>query len=122
MVEDLGRYLGLALANLVNLFNPSVVVLDWRLETAGEQLLDQINRVLRLQALSHAVEGLSLRFGQVGPDVGILGAGLLITEKLFEIPLLKPPTFIDERNRRTVLRSDAGKPRPATGRRASAVS
>jgi len=94
IVEGLGRYVGLALANLVNLFNPSVVVLDYRLEAAGHALLDHISRVVRMQALSHATEDLVFRFGKLGSEVGILGAGLLITERVFEVPLLKPPRFI----------------------------
>ena len=96
MVERLGHYLGLALANLVNLFNPSTIVLDSRLEAAGQQLLEQVSRVVRLQALKHATEGLVFRFGSLGSEVGVLGAGLLITERLFEVPLLKPPRFIIE--------------------------
>ena len=94
IVEDLGKYLGLALANLVNLLNPSIVVLDYRLEAAGDALLDHISRVVRMQALSHATEDLVFRFGKLGSEVGILGAGLLITERIFEVPLLKPPRFI----------------------------
>lgn len=94
IVEDLGKYLGLALANLVNLLNPSIVVLDYRLEAAGHALLDHISRVVRMQALSHATEDLVFRFGKLGSEVGILGAGLLITERIFEVPLLKPPRFI----------------------------
>ena len=96
IIEDLGRCLGLGLANLVNLFNPSVIVLDYRLESAGQQLLDQVSRTVRRQALSHATEDLVLRFGRLGPDVGVLGAGLLVTERIFEVPLLKPPRFMIE--------------------------
>ena len=94
ITEELGRYLGLALANLVNLFNPSVVVLDYRLEAAGQQLLDQVSRVVRAQALSHATQDLDIRFGKLGPQVGVIGAALLITERIFEVPLLKPPKFM----------------------------
>lgn len=94
IVEDLGRSLGLGLANLVNLFNPSVVVLDHRLQAAGQQLLDQISSTVRLQALGHATEDLVFRFGKLGPKVGVLGAGLLVTERIFEVPLLKPPRFL----------------------------
>jgi N-acetylglucosamine repressor len=106
IVEELGRYLGLALANVVNLFNPAVVVLDSRLEIAGQPLLDQIARVVRLQALSRATEDLVFRFGRLGSSVGVLGAGLLITEALFEIPLLKPPRFLVERDIAPRLRSE----------------
>jgi predicted NBD/HSP70 family sugar kinase len=96
IVEDLAKHLGLALANLVNLFNPSVIVLDHRLEAAGPQFLDSIRRLVCMQALSHATENLNFRFGKLGSEVGILGAALLVTETVFEIPMLKPPRFIIE--------------------------
>jgi len=94
IVEEMGRYLGLGLANLVNLFNPALIVLDQRLELAGPGLLDQLLRVVRLQALSQAVEGLEMRFGKLGDEAGVLGMGLLMLEDLFEIPDLKPPRFL----------------------------
>lgn len=102
IVEDLGRHVGLALANLVNLFNPAVVVLDARLQLAGPELLEQIARVVRMQALSHATADLKFRYGKLGSSVGVLGAGLLITEALFEIPVLKPPRFLLDRDMQVV--------------------
>ncbi|HVO59451.1 MAG TPA: ROK family protein [Terriglobales bacterium] len=98
IVEELGRHLGLALANLVNLFNPAVVVLDARLEMTGPELLQQIARIVRMQALTYATADLQFRFGKLGSSVGVLGAALLITEALFEIPVLKPPRFLLERD------------------------
>ncbi len=96
IVEELGRHLGLGLANLVNLFNPSLVVLDQRLELAGQPLLEQITRVVKRQALGHSTEDLLLCFGKLGREAGVLGAGLLVLERLFEVPLLKPPKFMVE--------------------------
>ena len=112
LVEDLGRSLGLGLANMVNLFNPSVIVLDYRLQAAGQPLLDQISRTVRLQALSHATADLAFRFGKLGPRIGVLGAGLLVTERIFEVPLLKAPKFIIDRIATPASRSD---PRPDPG-------
>jgi glucokinase len=96
IVAELGNYLGLGLANLVNLFNPAIVVLDHRLETAGEGLLDQIMQVIKRQALSNSVERLSLRFAKVASEPGLLGMGLLVLDKHFEIPTLRPPRFMIE--------------------------
>jgi glucokinase len=94
LVEEMGNHLGLGVANLVNLFNPSIVVLGGLLGRAGEPLLEQISRIVRKQALPHATESLQFRFGTLGPQAGVLGAGLLVQEKLFEIPALKPPKFL----------------------------
>ncbi|RPI19913.1 MAG: ROK family protein [Acidobacteria bacterium] len=94
LVEDMGNHLGLGIANLVNLFNPSVVVFGGLLELAGERLLEQMSRIVKRQALPHNTKNLQFRFGKLGPQAGVLGAGMLVLEKLFEIPALKPPKFL----------------------------
>lgn len=94
LVDQIGRYLGLGIANLVNLFNPSIIVLDQRLESAGERLLDQFKRIVNCQALAHLTESLQFRFGKLGGDANLLGAGLVVLEELFEVPALKPPRFM----------------------------
>jgi len=94
ITEEMGRQLGVGLANLVNLFNPSLIILDPRLKLAGANLIDQLTRVVRMQALSLAVENLKIRFGVLGSEAGVQGACLQIVESLFEIPALKPPWFL----------------------------
>jgi predicted NBD/HSP70 family sugar kinase len=96
IVEEIGKYLGLGVANLVNLFNPQLIVLDERLELAGPGLLEQIIRIVKRQALTYATDDLTFRLGRLGAEVGVLGAGLLVVEKLFEIPALRPPRFMIE--------------------------
>ncbi len=94
LLEHVEMFLGLGLANLVNLFNPSVLVLDQRLELAGSGTLEQIRRVVSRQALRHATEDLKIRFGRLGSEAVALGVGSIILQKQFEIPLLKPPRFM----------------------------
>lgn len=96
IVEQAGNYLGLGLANLVNLFNPTLLVLDQRLSLAGDGLLEQIVKVVRRQALHHSADGLEIRFGKLGSDASVLGAGAVVLERHFEIPALKPPWFMTE--------------------------
>jgi predicted NBD/HSP70 family sugar kinase len=96
IVEDLGEYLGLGIANLVNLLNPELVVLDPRLELAGPGLLDHIVRVVKRQALRHSTERLVFHYGRLRDEAGVLGAALIVIEELFGIPVLKPPQFLPE--------------------------
>ena len=98
IVEELVKYLGLGLSTLVNLFNPSIVILDHRLGLAGEIFLEQIARAVRKQALGNATAHLKFRFGKLGSDASLLGAALTVLEKMFEIPALKPPRFMVERS------------------------
>jgi predicted NBD/HSP70 family sugar kinase len=96
IVEQAANYLGLGLANLVNLFNPSVLVLDQRLKLAGQGLLEQVIKVVKRQALRYSTENVSIRFGNLGAEASVLGAGSIALEKHFEIPALKPPRFLIE--------------------------
>lgn len=96
IVTEIGARLGLGLANLVNLFNPAAVILDRRLELAGPGLLDQIVGVVKRQALTYSAANAAFRFAQFGREAGILGVALILLERHFEIPMLKPPRFMIE--------------------------
>jgi glucokinase len=98
LVEELGASLGLGLANLVNLFNPSLVILDKRLALAGDLVLDQIVRTVRRQALAYSTEALQFRFAALGSEASLLGAGLTMLDRLFEVPALRPPRFLLDRS------------------------
>ena len=96
IVEEMARHLGIGLANMVNLLDPALIVLDQRLSVCGTGFLDQLMRTIRLQALSHLTADLEIRFGTLGDEAGVLGAALLVVEQLFAIPDLKPPRFMIE--------------------------
>jgi glucokinase len=96
IVEQTANYLGLGLANLVNLFNPSVLVLDQRLNLAGDGLLDQVTKVVNRQGLRYSTKNMSILFGSLGAEASVLGAASIALEKHFEIPALKPPRFMIE--------------------------
>lgn len=91
IVAEVGDHLGLGVANLVNLFNPSVVILDSRLGLAGQGLLHQVGQVVKRQSLTYTSEHASLRFGSLGDEAGVLGVALIVIDHHFEVPQLKPP-------------------------------
>ena len=72
-----GRYLGIALANIVNIFEPQVIVLGGSVVEAGEPFLgvarDQLSSMLTLQRR----RPVRLERARLGNDAGIVGAGLL---------------------------------------------
>src|SRR5262249_48595707 len=96
IVDEMTRHLAVGLGNLVNLVDPEAIVLDQRLEMCGPKFLENLRRAIRLQALSHLTENLVVRYGTLGGEAGVLGAGLLVLEELFGIPDLKPPRFLIE--------------------------
>jgi predicted NBD/HSP70 family sugar kinase len=83
IVAEVAEEIGVAMANLVNLFNPSMIVFDQRLSGAGDEFLNLISRVVKSNALAGSSAGLSLRFATLGREAGLLGVGLQILEKQF---------------------------------------
>lgn len=116
LVEEIGSLLGLGIANLVNLFNPSLVLLDGRLAVAGDVLLDEIKRTVRREALAHSTEHLDFRFATLGSEAALLGAGLIVLDSLFEVPAFKPPKFLlDQSLHATAKRSARARAAGALG-------
>ena len=83
IVAEVAEEIGVAMANLVNLFNPSMIVFDQRLSTTGDEFLNLISRVVKSNALAGSASGLSLRFATLGREAGLLGVGLQILERQF---------------------------------------
>jgi len=80
VVEACGRHLGAGITSLVNIFNPSVVVVGGGVIAAGDMLLGPAREVVARRALSPArgvVEIVPARFGE---EAGMLGAACMALE------------------------------------------
>ena len=85
-----GRYLGIALANLVNLFNPSVVVLSGPVTRAQEVIAPPIAQALKERALWASLDDTVVRMSELGPSVVAIGAATMVLEASLQNPdLLK---------------------------------
>jgi glucokinase len=67
-------YLGVGVANLVNLFNPEIIVIGGGLTNMGERLFDTVRRVIDRRAFRISAHTVEVRPAQLGGDVGLLGA------------------------------------------------
>jgi glucokinase len=77
-LEDLGRWLGVGIANFVNMFEPEHIVIGGGLGTsAGDLFLDTAIAEARKRALPAGAERLKVLLARGGPESGVIGAGLL---------------------------------------------
>lgn len=76
-VRRAGRDIGEVLAMVVNLMNPSVVVIGGQLAEAGEHLLAGIREVIYRRSLPLATEHLRVVASQAGERAGVLGAATM---------------------------------------------
>ncbi len=76
-VRQAGRDLGEVLAVLVNLINPSAIVIGGVMAEAGESLLAGIRETVYQRSLPLATEHLTIRTSQAGERAAVLGAASL---------------------------------------------
>jgi len=73
----IGRWLGVGIANLVNMLNPDVVVIGGGVIAAGELLLEPARAVVAERALSPSKEHVRIVPARFGAESGMLGAAAL---------------------------------------------
>ncbi len=74
VVRDTARFLGAGLANLLNIFNPDVVVLAGGVTDAGDALLEPLRGEIRRRAFRAAVDACRIVPGALGGSAGVIGA------------------------------------------------
>ncbi|HLG78410.1 MAG TPA: ROK family transcriptional regulator [Ktedonobacteraceae bacterium] len=80
-LQETTHYLGAGVANLINLFNPSHVIIGgWVGLSLGPTIMDELQKVVERYALRLALDSVHLHISAVGPDAASLGAALLAIE------------------------------------------
>ena len=75
-LAEAGRSLGVALATVVTMFNPEMVVVGGGLSVAGDVLLGPAEREMRARLLPLMGESVSLRRTELGAEAAVVGAAL----------------------------------------------
>lgn len=83
IIERAAFFLGVGLVNLVNIFNPEVIVIGGGVSRMGELLLEPVRRVVRERAFPYSAGMVRIVTGELGDDAGILGAAAWIEDKGF---------------------------------------
>jgi glucokinase len=78
----IGRHLGVGLANVVNIFNPSVIVIGGGVIGAGELLLAPARAEMLARALAPGRDEVQVVAAAYGQDAGMVGAAILARESL----------------------------------------
>src|ERR687885_437329 len=83
VVHGGGRRLGLALASLVNFFNPGLVVIGGGVAGLGHRLLAEIRSVVYRKALPLGTGNLPIVLSELGGTAGVVGATRLVSDSVF---------------------------------------
>jgi predicted NBD/HSP70 family sugar kinase len=95
VIGDVGRHIGMGVASLCNLLNPSRVVLGGDLAEAGELVLGPIRESVSRYAIPSAAQRLSVVPGALGARAEVLGALALVLSEMGDSTLLDGNMTVD---------------------------
>jgi glucokinase len=79
---ETGRWLGIACANLINLFNLEMIIIGGGVMASGELLLGQAADFARQYAFPASFADCQIVQSKLWPDAGMIGAALLARDRL----------------------------------------
>ncbi|HWI62732.1 MAG TPA: ROK family protein [Symbiobacteriaceae bacterium] len=83
-----GEYLGIGVANVINAFNPSLVVVGGSVAEGGSHLLNPARRAVEQRALAYPRSGAQIVLSALGAEACAIGAGALVLQDFFRLPAL----------------------------------
>jgi len=82
LITQTGYYVGVGLANLINIFNPELIVIGGGLSNMGDLLLRPAHKVAEERAFRPAFRAVRLAPAQLGRDSGVLGAAAFALQEM----------------------------------------
>ena len=81
-IEEIGHTLGRAIAGLINIFNPELVIIGGKLAVAEEYMLPPIRSAINKHSLNIVNKDTTIKFSRLGKKAGPVGACMLSRSKL----------------------------------------
>jgi glucokinase-like ROK family protein len=84
LAHEAAEHLGIAIASLLNLMNPSVVILGGGLTRLGELLLEPLRETAARRTLASSLTASAIRMADLGPQAIAVGASTLVLKAALE--------------------------------------
>lgn len=81
VVDETGKYLGIGIANIVNIINPEMVILGGGMAEAGDLLFEPVRKYVQEHAFTAAMEGVEVVPAALGVNAGAVGAVAYVLKK-----------------------------------------
>jgi len=81
-MQEMGRSLGIGIANLINIFNPEMVVIGGRVKDAWDLFIDASRGEIRKRAFEYPADRTKIVPSVLGDDAGMVGAAAVAFQKV----------------------------------------
>ena len=85
-IGEVGHYLGVGVANLINLLNAELIVLGGSLSLVGSIVLPEVEKIVNSTALAPNREHLQIAASTLGVDACMMGAVALVLDEILREP------------------------------------
>jgi predicted NBD/HSP70 family sugar kinase len=85
VILNAARYLGIAVANLINLVNPGIIIFSGMLMRVEKIIMPEVARVVKERTLPLRGDRTPLAASQLGDDVVAIGAATLVIHKSIQL-------------------------------------
>jgi glucokinase len=82
LIAQTGYYFGVGLANLLNMFDPEMIVMGGGLANMGDKMFDPAFQTAKERAYDIAYESVKFAPAKLGKNSGVLGAATFAHDKL----------------------------------------
>lgn len=82
VIEEIGTTLGRAIAGLINLFNPELIIIGGKVSETKDYLLLPIKSAVQKHSLNIINSDTSIKFSKLGKKAGVIGSCMLSRSRL----------------------------------------
>ncbi|MFC1942383.1 ROK family protein [Chloroflexota bacterium] len=86
VLSTAGRYLGIGMVSLVNIFNPEMIILGGGMATLGSLLIDPAERLVAEMAFPISAQAVRIVTAQLGNEAGVYGAAAFAFDSIRRSP------------------------------------
>jgi len=81
VISQAATYLGVAMVNLVNIFNPEMIIIGGGMAQMGDFLLNTARQVVKERAFPLSAQAVRIVTAQLGDNAGVLGAAVFARQQ-----------------------------------------
>ena len=81
VISKAATYLGAGMVNLVNIFNPEMIIIGGGMAQMGDLLLDTARQVVKERAFPLSAQAVRVVTAQLGDNAGVLGAAIFARQQ-----------------------------------------
>ena len=83
ILKEAARYIGIAITNLINILNPTAIVVVGEIFENTTYTIETLNEIVKNRGLKLSSENVRIIRSLLGRDAAVIGAATLVIQEIF---------------------------------------